>query len=136
MSQDGFATWESQMAMYELLKNDTLLQNGVNGIFDGTAPDNTALPYVVIDSWMERQNDTLNAVGRELTCNVNVWSSYEGLKGSSPYVSRVFQILNHRGIITENWMSSIMRIDDTQALVEGNGDRHVVIRVYLRMELR
>ena len=136
MSQDGYATWEAQVALYELLKNDPLLQNGINGVFDGAAPDNTASPYMVIDSWLERRNNTLNTVGRELTCNVNIWSSYEGLKESSPYISRVYQILNHQSIVTTNWVSSVMRIDDAQALVEANGDRHIVIQVYLRMELR
>ena len=29
MSQDGYATWEAQVALYELLKNDPLLQNGM-----------------------------------------------------------------------------------------------------------
>jgi len=133
MSQPFLATWEMQVALYSLLKRDAVLANGVTGVFDGTAPDDTNLPYVVIDSWLERGDDVHNHISRELSCNITVWSSYEGLKQASTYANHICMLLDHQTLVTDSWATSIMRLEDSQALVAPNGDRQLILRMYFKV---
>lgn len=91
----GSAVLETQTALSTLLMGDEILKNLVPGRFyDGSVPPEikARTPYGVIANVYERSNNRLTNVSREVTIELDLYSSYAGKTELANITDRIIMI--------------------------------------------
>lgn len=126
------AIWPVHVALVARLKATAgvvalLGANPNTRVFDGTAPQGTAKPYVVIDSQTGNRARTLEREGDSGTTNVNIWSSYQGIKEVSAIEAAVKAALV-APVTVPGWGTVRLMWDQTIPITEESDLRHLVVR--------
>ena len=128
----GFHSFDLQSAIYSTLSDDSTLDSlvGNNKIFDSTAPQDTAYPYVIIGLESARDVGTKSTDGKVYNVDIEVWSQYRGQKEIKEVMERVYNLFNN-ATITVSGASSVMSfVITTTTLVEADGiTRHGIVNI-------
>lgn len=118
-----------QAQIIKVLTEDVTLSSRVKRqVFDGVAHSDAALPYIVIGDWTAIDDSLLARSGRDLTCNVHIWSSYRGMLEVSSLQERVVELLAHSRLEGVRWVAPLIKVDFDTILIEDSGLRHSITR--------
>jgi hypothetical protein len=85
--------WEAHVAVYAAL--NTAL-SGTATVHDGTAPQNTAYPYVTISQSDAAPTDFLNSYKTDRLITLTVWSDYPGSKEVQAIIATINTTLHQQ----------------------------------------
>jgi hypothetical protein len=122
------ATIDLQRAVVARLRGNAPLMARVTGIWDGLAPQGTAMPYVVIG---EPDEDEAMVMGRgyELTVSLHVWSGTTGSSREAQEVARLIALALREPVEVPGYTDAALRPDSpATVLVEEDGLRHAWMR--------
>jgi hypothetical protein len=96
-------------------------------IYDGEAPQETDLPYVVVGESTESRVGVLGRYGFDDSIMLHIWSGYAGRKEALDILSQIELAL--RPTLTLSGHTSVsLRLEFVTTLVEDDGVRHVPAR--------
>tara|TARA_R110000824_G_scaffold69136_6_gene178083 strand:+ start:266 stop:667 length:402 start_codon:yes stop_codon:yes gene_type:complete len=125
MAYHGFAIQE---ALYSRLNGDSTLGSLVTGVYDAV-PDDVSMPICVIGPSTSTDDATKGLDARDYIFNVDVWSSYRGLKETKNIVKQVYSLLHQYALSVTGASLVTLRCEFTTELLEDNGvTRHGVMR--------
>jgi hypothetical protein len=128
----GFHSFDLQSAIYSTLSEDSTLDSlvGNNKIFDSTAPQGTAYPYVIIGLESARDVGTKTKDGKVYNVDIEVWSQYRGQKQIKEVMERVYNLFNNATISVSGASSVMSFVIATTTLVEADGiTRHGIVNI-------
>lgn len=92
------ALWPLQQAIYERLKNDTILSAMITDIYDEVEED-ALLPYVQIGNDTTNPYDTKTEYGEETTLTLHVWSAGPGKTATKRIMDAVLSAITKAPLI-------------------------------------
>ena len=125
MAYHGFAIQE---AVYSRLNGDSTLGSLVTGVFDAV-PDDTVLPFAVIGPSTSTDDGSKTLDARDYVFNVDVWSSYRGMKETKNIIKQIYSLLHEYALSVSGASLIDLRCEFTTEVLEDNGvTRHGVMR--------
>jgi|TARA_B110000240_G_C13363527_1_gene395033 hypothetical protein len=117
-----------QEALYARLNGDSTLGNLVTGVYDAV-PEDTVLPSVVIGEGTTVDNATKTLDMRDYVFQVDIWSSYQGMKESKNIMQRVYTLLHQYSLDVSGADLIDLRCEFTTQVLESDGTiRHGIMR--------
>lgn len=95
------AKLEVQGAIRNALKADATLTTLLGGTFRffDRVPEREEMPYIYYRArageWDTSETDAASGDGKEIECNIHVWSKYEGLKECEQILQRITDLLQN-----------------------------------------
>lgn len=74
---------------------DTLSIGGLT-VYDGTAPQDAPMPYVVVGEIMANNADTDNTLGFSASVDIHVWSEYRGRLEAANMQEQIYDALHRK----------------------------------------
>jgi len=124
----GTLLWNLQTAVYAVLNGDATLGALVTGVYD-EVPENTAYPYVAVETSSEVPHNYFGALGKEVTLRVFVLSDYLGAKEGLAIVDRVLVLLADVALTITGYTHVHTWHEDTAAIrIAADRVRETIIR--------
>tara|TARA_R100001510_G_C7656992_1_gene217901 strand:- start:2610 stop:3008 length:399 start_codon:yes stop_codon:yes gene_type:complete len=121
-------TFPLQEALYSRLNGDGTLGGLVEGVFDGVPDDNT-LPIVTLGEGTTTDNAMKDLDARDYVFNIDVYSSYRGMKETKTIMQRVYELLHDHSLSVSGANLITLRCEFTTQVIEGDGViRHGIMR--------
>ena len=128
----GYHSFDLQSAIFSLLSGDSTLDGliGNNKIFDSSAPQDTAYPYVVIGSESIRNVGTTTLDGNVYNIDIEVWSQYRGQKQIKDVMERIYNLVNNATISVSGASSVMSYVNNATTMTEVDGiTRHGIVNI-------
>lgn len=123
--------WAAQVAAVARWKADAGVQAMVSDrIYDGQAPSDAVLPYVVVGESTEVPKRTMGSAGGDTTLAAHVWSEYRGTKEALAAAAALTAALA-APLTLAGYGAAHLRLEFMETLVDTAGKktlRHVPIR--------
>lgn len=126
------ALWPIQKALVAQMVANTSLAAAVTGIYDGMAPEDTAMPYVVVGEPSEDSFDALGTHGYNATFVIHVWSNQRGTSREAFLIGDLVDAALAPRLTIAGHGSGITRKGEREMLIEDDGTRHLAIRYLFR----
>jgi len=144
------ASWDAQLFIVETLKGFPDLSNMVGGrVYDGSAPrvsvqdhSGPLFPYILLDSWNILPRNTMNRIGKDVSCSIHIFSDYKGTKEVNAIAALIELLLNHPApAFVENWHIEFCRIEGGNILMESGDEgeeplRHMILRARMFLKAK
>lgn len=85
-----------QAGIFTLLDGDAALGGLISGVYDGTAPEDASLDYVVVGEMTAVPDGTHDAEGSQTLAVIHSWSHSEGFAPANAIGARIVALLWHR----------------------------------------
>ncbi len=121
----GSALWPFQVAFAAVLRADLSLKNMVlGGFYDGEVPPEgkAKTPYVVLSNAYEAPVNRLTTVARQVTFELDIYSSYAG-KSEIANISNRIVIISEEGqanFVAAGWDVNKITYEGQQIFMEGS----------------
>lgn len=124
------ALLDVQTAIYNKLKNDSVLLSMISGVFD-FVPKGQEMPYIEIGEATDNIFNTFDRQGRDITENLYIVSEQEGYKEALTILERVVELLDYQSISMSSNSLVYIRYDNGMTAlfeIDNNRTRQVVAR--------
>lgn len=123
------ALWPLQVAVAARLKATAAVTALVGTrIYDGLAPPQAALPYVIIGEGTSAPRDALGTRGVSETLTCHIFSATPGSRSQAMAILDAMNDALLPALTVTGWGTTRLRPEFTTALVEEDGRRHVPVR--------
>ena len=120
-----------QKAIFERLTGDVPLMSDITGVYDGTAPEGVAYPYVIIGETISTPDNAHGFFGRSIVTTLHVWSKARGHGQGLGIEGHIIRLLDHQPLEVPGHTVVSVRYEFSQTLIDPAppGDiRHIPIR--------
>jgi hypothetical protein len=138
MVKSGIAQWECQAYIYNVMNQDSTLQNICpGGIHDVQPPPDVAYPYIVIGDWTETNDDMQAQAGRQVTSTLHVWDNYEGSKIVKAIGDRIIELIDRVPFFTDRWFANVVYIEYINNMLNTTDmKQHLIVRFRYKLTRR